>query len=84
MPAILTSATPAKLKRFLPAGEVPLPSDPLTAPAARPLPLRDRRASLRDLYTAGLVSIFRRDSVLRIWEPLREAPRVAATTGRSS
>ena len=27
------------------------------------------------LYTAGLVSVFRRDSVLRVWEPLRETPR---------
>lgn len=35
----------------------------------------DRRATLRDLYTSGLVSVFRRDSVLRLWEPLRETPR---------
>ena len=34
-----------------------------------------RRGTLRDLYTSGLVSIFRRDSVLRVWEPLRETPR---------
>ena len=35
----------------------------------------DRRATLRDLYTSGLVSIFRRESVLRLWEPLGETPR---------
>ena len=34
-----------------------------------------RRGTLRDLYTAGLVSVFRRHSVLRVWEPLRETPR---------
>jgi hypothetical protein len=41
------------------------------------LPLRpaNRRATLRDLYTFGLVSVFRRESVLRVWEPLRETPR---------
>jgi hypothetical protein len=38
-------------------------------------PLGARRGTLRDLYTAGLVSVFRRDSVLRVWEPLRETPR---------
>lgn len=38
----------------------------------------DRRGTLRDLYTSGLVSIFRRDSVLRVWEPLRQSPRVTA------
>lgn len=32
----------------------------------------DHRGTLRDLYTFGLVSVFRRHSVLRIWEPLRE------------
>ncbi|MES2694052.1 MAG: hypothetical protein V4773_11310 [Verrucomicrobiota bacterium] len=32
------------------------------------------RGTLRDLYTFGLVSVFRRHSVLRVWEPLREAP----------
>lgn len=40
------------------------------------VPQPDRRATLRDLYTSGLVSIFRRHSVLRVWEPLRETPRV--------
>jgi hypothetical protein len=30
------------------------------------------RGTLRDLYVSGLVSVFRRDSILRIWEPLRE------------
>lgn len=38
----------------------------------------DRRGTLRDLYTSGLVSIFRRDSVLRVWEPLRQTPRITA------
>ena len=44
----------------------------------RLLPLRpvtNHRGTLRDLYTFGLVSVFRRHSVLRVWEPLREAPR---------
>jgi hypothetical protein len=39
------------------------------------LPVVKHRATLRDLYVSGLVSIFRRDSILRIWEPLRETPR---------
>jgi hypothetical protein len=38
-------------------------------------PRRDRRSTLRDLYTHGLISIFRRHSILRVWEPLRETPR---------
>lgn len=38
-------------------------------------PRSDRRATLRDLYVQGLVSVFRRDSILRVWEPLRETPR---------
>lgn len=37
----------------------------------------DHRGTLRDLYTFGLVSVFRRHSVLRVWEPLREAPSPA-------
>lgn len=41
----------------------------------RSLPVVKHRGTLRDLYLSGLVSIFRRDSVLRIWEPLRETPR---------
>ncbi len=36
-----------------------------------PLPL-NRRAVLRDLYTTGVVSVFRRPSFFRLWEPLRE------------
>jgi hypothetical protein len=32
------------------------------------------RGTLRDLYTFGLVSVFRRSSVLRVWEPLRGTP----------
>jgi hypothetical protein len=31
-----------------------------------------RRVLLRDLHTFGIVSIFRRPSLLRVWEPLRE------------
>jgi hypothetical protein len=38
-------------------------------------PRRNRRSTLRDLYTHGLISIFRQHSVLRVWEPLRETPR---------
>ena len=41
----------------------------------RSLPVVKHRAILRDLYLSGLVSVFRRDSVLRIWEPLRETQR---------
>jgi hypothetical protein len=29
-----------------------------------------QRATLRDLYVSGLVTVFRRDSILRVWEPL--------------
>ncbi len=39
-----------------------------------PRPPAGRRATLRDLYAFGLVSVFRRHSVLRVWEPLRETP----------
>lgn len=52
-----------------------LPSSPLRRRKATFRIQADRRATLRDLYTSGLVSIFRRDSVLRLWEPLRETPR---------
>lgn len=31
-----------------------------------------RRSTLRDLYASGLVSVFRRPSLFRLWEPLRE------------
>ena len=40
-----------------------------TKPA--PLPV-NRRAVLRDLYATGVVSVFRRPSLFRLWEPLRE------------
>lgn len=56
--------TVTRIKRFL----------PLRA-HLQPLQPASRRATLRDLYTSGLVSIFRRESVLRVWEPLRETPR---------
>ena len=35
----------------------------------------NRRALLRDLHAFGLVSVFRRHSIFRLWEPLRETPR---------
>lgn len=61
-PARSAAATPAPAQRRLsPASVAPAPN---------------RRATLRDLYTFGLVSVFRRDSVLRLWEPLRETPRL--------
>jgi hypothetical protein len=41
----------------------------------RPRTSHARRGSLRELYTNGLVSIFRRPSLFRLWEPLRETPR---------
>jgi hypothetical protein len=33
-----------------------------------------RRSILRDLHAFGIVSVFRRPSLFRIWEPLREQP----------
>lgn len=45
------------------------------------LPFRPRRrhpnhrSTLHDLYVYGLVSVFRRHSILRVWEPLRETSR---------
>lgn len=41
------------------------------ATAVRP----NRRSILRDLYAFGIVNVFRRPSIFRIWEPLRETPR---------
>ncbi len=38
-------------------------------------PRFNHRGTLRDLYVSGLVSVFRRHSIFRIWEPLRETPR---------
>ena len=35
----------------------------------------NRRSTLRDLHAFGIVSVFRRPSIFRIWEPLREQPR---------
>ncbi|MGH7958558.1 MAG: hypothetical protein ACREH8_16320 [Opitutaceae bacterium] len=32
----------------------------------------NRRSILRDLYAFGIVDVFRRPSIFRIWEPLRE------------
>jgi hypothetical protein len=33
---------------------------------------QNRRSTLRDLHAFGIVSVFRRPSIFRIWEPLRE------------
>ena len=41
----------------------------------RPLARPNRRALLRDLHAFGIVSVFRRHSIFRLWEPLRETPR---------
>ena len=41
----------------------------------RPQPCSSQRSTLRDLYTFGLMSVFRRDSIFRVWEPLRETPQ---------
>ena len=35
----------------------------------------NRRLMLRDLHAFGLINVFRRPSLLRLWEPLRETPR---------
>ena len=42
----------------------------ISKPAARrPLPLR---VTLIELQTAGVIQVFRRPSIFRLWEPLRE------------
>ena len=41
--------------------------------ALKPRP--NRRSMLRDLHAFGIVRVFRRPSIFRIWEPLRESPR---------
>jgi hypothetical protein len=38
--------------------------------SARP----NRRSILRDLHSFGIVNVFRRPSIFRVWEPLRETP----------
>ena len=38
-------------------------------------PRTNRRSLLRDLHAFGIVSVFRRHSLFRVWEPLRETPR---------
>jgi hypothetical protein len=35
----------------------------------------NRRPMLRDLHAFGLLNVFRRPSLFRLWEPLRETPR---------
>ncbi|MCX6954956.1 MAG: hypothetical protein NTV51_22600 [Verrucomicrobia bacterium] len=37
-------------------------------------PRPTHRSTLRALHASGLVSVFRRDSVFRLWEPLRQHP----------
>jgi hypothetical protein len=37
----------------------------------------NRRSVLRDMYAFGIVNVFRRPSIFRIWEPLRETPRTS-------
>jgi hypothetical protein len=32
----------------------------------------NRRATLRDLHSFGVIHVFRRPSLFRLWEPLRE------------
>jgi hypothetical protein len=32
----------------------------------------NRRATLRDLHSFGVIHVFRRHSFFRLWEPLRE------------
>lgn len=34
----------------------------------------NRRATLLELHRRGVVQIFRRHSIFRLWEPLREHP----------
>lgn len=34
----------------------------------------NHRSTLRSLHASGLVSVFRRDSLFRLWEPLRQHP----------
>ena len=36
-----------------------------------------RRSLLRDLHAFGIVNVFRRPSIFRIWEPLRELPHTS-------
>ena len=38
------------------------------------LPRPNRRATLLELHRRGVVQIFRRHSLFRLWEPLREHP----------
>ena len=38
------------------------------------LPRPNRRATLLDRHRRGVVQIFRRHSIFRLWEPLREHP----------
>ncbi len=41
----------------------------------------NRRLLLRDLHAFGIVSVFRRHSIFRLWEPLRENPRTGEDFG---
>lgn len=59
-----------------------MPASPASTSTASPMkrllaarPRFNHRTTLRDLYVSGLVSVFRRHSIFRLWEPLRETPR---------
>jgi hypothetical protein len=51
--------------------QIPLHMKFLLSFAARP----NRRSILRDLHAFGIMNVFRRPSIFRVWEPLRETPR---------
>ena len=38
----------------------------------KPAPLRPLRFTLLALHTSGVIQVFRRHSLLRLWAPLRE------------
>lgn len=65
----------AFLRRFGQACAAPVA--PLLARLRRspvPAPV-NRRSTLHDLHRSGIVRVFRRPSIARIWEPLREHPK---------
>ena len=38
----------------------------------KPAPHRPLRSTLRELHSSGTIRVFRRQSLLNVWEPLRE------------